>query len=323
MKQRAALIVCLIPLALATTLLEAQAWRGMARLQGTVVDQNEKPVAGAKVMLRAPKAGDTGPDVVTDNKGKWAAMGLGGGAWNIDVEAEGFLPKKISVSLSEVQRIPPVVIPLEPVPPPEPEQTQEQEQVRVGGQDVPQEIVAAIEAGNQFMQQEKFKEAIVEYEKAQAVLPTNLPIKLALARAYYASGQRTPAIALLSDIHKADPSNTTAALLLANLLLEDDKLDAAKLVLDALPEASTSDPMALVNIGIHFLNKGKPSDAHAWFDRAVTLQPGSGESYYYRGLAGLQLDRKKEARADFEKTISLAPDSSEAKDAADMLAAMK
>lgn len=324
MKKRAALFALLISTSIVTTHLQAQAWRGMARLQGTVVGENEKPLAGAKVMLRSTQAGDSGPDVISDKKGKWAVMGLAGGVWNIDVEAEGYLPKKISVSLSEVQRAPAVVIPLEPLPPPpEPQESEQKEEVHVGGQAVPPEIVAAIEAGNQFMQQQKYKEAIVEYEKAQAVLPTNLPIKQALARAYYASGERTPAIALLSDIHKADPSNTTAALLLANLLLEDDKLDEAKLVLDALPEASTSDAMALVNIGIHFLNKGKPHDADAWFDKAVNLDAESGASYYYRGLARLQLDRKNEARADFEKVIALAPDSDEAGDAREMLAAMK
>lgn len=323
MNKQTAFFALLIATSILATPLDAQAWRGMARLQGTVVDENEKPLAGAKVMLRSAKAGDSGPDLITDKKGKWAVMGLAGGLWNIDVEAEGYLPKKISVSLSEVQRAPAIVIPLDEVPPAEPQQIEQQEEVHVGGQTVPPEIVAAIEAGNQFMQQQKFKQAIVEYEKAQAVLPTNLAIKKALARAYYASGESAVAIGLLGDIHEADPSDHTNALLFANLLLEDDQVDQAKKILDAVPESSITDPMALVNIGIHFLNKGKPSEADGWFDKAVNLDAQRGEAYYYRGLARLQLDRKNEARADFEKVIALAPDSSEAKDARDMLAAMK
>lgn len=315
-------IVTCFTLLLVPGQLAAQAWRGMARIQGTVVDQNDKtPVAGAKVLLRSTRAGDEGPDVVTDKRGKWAALGLTGGTWNIDVEAEGYLPRQISVNLSEVQRIPPVEITLEPEPPPQPKE-EVREEIVVGGETVAPEIADAIEAGNALMRQERYKEAIVEYEKAQTALPTNLPIKHALARAYYASGQTAPAIALLKDINKTDPNNATVALLLASLLVEKDDPDQAKVVIATLPEGSLTDAEALINLGILFMNKSLPQDAYETFDAAVKLDEDLAAPYYFRGLAAVQLKRIPDARRDFERVISLDPDSSEAGDAREMLKAM-
>ena len=58
----------------------AQAWRGTGRLQGIVIDQNGKPVAGAKVILKSVKGSDTGPaPILTDAKGRWVGGGLIGG----------------------------------------------------------------------------------------------------------------------------------------------------------------------------------------------------------------------------------------------------
>ena len=44
---------------------------------------------------------------------------------------------------------------------------------------------------------------------------------------------------------------------------------------------------------------------------------------YYRGLAEVQLKKNKEAKADFEQVLALAPDSSEAHDARQLLASIK
>jgi tetratricopeptide (TPR) repeat protein len=78
-----------------------------------------------------------------------------------------------------------------------------------------------------------------------------------------------------------------------------------------------------VNIGILFLNKNNPQEAAVNFSKAVDLDMTQPASFYYRGLANLQLKKMKEAKADFEKVISLAPDSVEAKDAKQLLDSMK
>src|SRR5438045_1955510 len=58
--------------------------RGRGHLQGTVVDKNTgKPIANATVTISGQS---TQPIVVkTSSGGRWAAIGMTSGSWNIDI----------------------------------------------------------------------------------------------------------------------------------------------------------------------------------------------------------------------------------------------
>jgi Tfp pilus assembly protein PilF len=318
------LTACLTLLVAATA--SAQAWGGQGRLHGVIVNDQGKPVAGAKVILVSLKAGGTGPEpIVTDAKGKWAVMGVIGGKWNIDVEADGFLKRALSAEVSELNRLtPPMKIQLEPKPvekPKEPEQAPES--IQVGGVEISPEIAQAIDAANAFMKEQKWKEAAAEYEKAVVVLSTNMQLKAALARAYYGAGELKKAIASLQEVHDADTGNVVYATLLADMLLEDEQFEAGEKVLAALPPGALSDPNTIINLGIRYVNKNKPQEAWKYFNDAVAVASDFAPAYYYRGIAALQLKKMKEAKADLQKVIALAPDSPEAKDASDLIAQIK
>lgn len=306
---------------LAATSLHAQAWRGNQRLQGTVTDaKSGKPIAGAKVQLRIQKGGTGGPDVTTNDQGKWSVLGLAAGGWDIDVAASGYETKQMSMSMAENQRIPPIKTELEPVAQAAPEPSEAPvEQVQIGGVTVSGDVVAAVEAGNAFLAEQKFKEAVEQYEKAYPVLSTNLALKVALARAYYGAGDLKKSIVLLNEAYQVDPANVPNVMLLAQLLLEDGQLDRGREIMEKLPAGTLTDPTALINIGILLLNKKQPTAAMEYFTKAIAVDEARAESYYFRGLAAVQSNQMKSARADFAKVIALAPDSSEAKEAKELL----
>jgi hypothetical protein len=102
--QRAALSMLL--LVLVATLAAAQGWRGMGRAAGKVTDEEGKPLADVVIKLTLPGAGGT--EVKTNNKGEWAIGGIARGDWNVDFEKAGYDVLRISVSISEYSRIPPV-----------------------------------------------------------------------------------------------------------------------------------------------------------------------------------------------------------------------
>ena len=328
MNKRSFFAAALIALFVAATA-SAQAWRGVGRLQGVVVDHEGKPVKGAKVIIKSVKAGDTGPDaIVTNAKGMWAAGGLIGGQWNIDVEAEGFLLRQMSAQVSELERLSaPMKIQLEPKPVEQPKPAEEapveKETIQVGGVEISPEIAKAIEDGNNYIKEQKWAEAAAEYEKAVAVLSTNTSLKFALARAYHGAGQVKKAIGQLQDVYNADTGNMTAATLLIDMMLEDGQVDAAKKMLAELPPGSLSDPNQILNFGIRFINNNKPDEAYKQFNDAVSVAPDFAAAYYYRAIASLQLKKMKEAKADLQKVVAMAPESSEAKDAKDLLAQLK
>jgi Tfp pilus assembly protein PilF len=319
--------LCVTILALlVAAIASAQAWRGTSRLSGSVVDKSTgKPVVGAKVKLGSPRADNQGPETKTDKRGQWVAGGLLLGNWNIDVTAEGYKQRSISAQVAEGSSVGGIKVEIEPLPPPEPAAAEPttREAIQVGGVEITPETAAALEAANTFMQAQKWAEAAVEYEKAIVALPTNMSLKTAIARAYYGAGELKKAIAYLQEVHTADTGNLMVAQLLANMLIEDGQIDAGKKMLDALPPGSMTDPTALINIGILFLNKNELGDAHKYFDDAVKLAPERPETYYYRGIALLQQKKMDAAKADFKKVVEVGPDSPEAKDAKELLDQMK
>jgi len=313
-----------LALLVAGALYAAEDWRGDNRLSGTVVDKNTgKPVPDAKLSLRLQRGSRGGPDIVADKNGKWAILGVGSGAWNIDVSAPGYETRQLSVGMQEGQRLPPMKIELEPAvvvqqtataPP--------QEEVRIGGVVVSKDIADALQAGNDFLNQKKYKEAVEQYEKAYPTLSTNTSLKTALARAYYGAGDIKKAIVLLDESYKADPTNVATGVLLANLLLEDGQLDKGKQIIDTLP-AGALNIDSLLNMGIALMNKKQPAAANEYFSRAITMDANRYEGYYYRGLAAIQAGKAKQAKPDLEKVIQLAPDSNEAKEAKEYLKSIK
>ena len=306
-----------VVLALAAASVSAQV-RGKARITGTVTAlDGGKPIDGAKVTI-TPANGSTAPIVVKTNaKGKWSALGLVGGTWNIDIEAAGFETTRGTVNVSEVSTAPPIttqmaaVVVEREVPAP----------VETGG--VAQEIVDAVNLGQELMAAQKYAEAIVQFEKAMPALPDNMSLKQVTAQAYYKTGDLKKAIPLLETVAASPSSNNGVVLLLTNLYLENSQLDEAKARLATLPADAITEPTVYVNIGILFLNKGNPDEAATNFARAVEMDANRAESFYYRGLAYLQQKKMKEAKADFEKVLALAPDSPEGKDSKQLLDSMK
>jgi tetratricopeptide (TPR) repeat protein len=318
---------CIALLLLAPALF-AQAWRGNNRLAGSVVDQKTgAPVKNAKVTLRIQKGGSGGPELTTDEKGKWSVLGIAAGGWDLDVNAEGYVTKKLSVGLHENERLPPMKIELEPAAAPQPAAAaaadEASEQVSIGGTTVTKEVAAAVEAGNGFLKNKQFKEAVEQYEKAYPALSANPALKVALARAYYGSGDLKKSIALLDEAYKADPANVGNAMLLAQLSLEDGQLDKGKQILEALPASALTDPTAFVNVGILLMNKKQPAAAREYFSKAITIAPNAVEGYYYRGLAAIQMGKAQEAKPDLQKVLAIAPDGPEAKDAREYLKSIK
>jgi len=306
-------------------LIASEDWRGNNRLSGYVVDKaTGKPVPNAKVSLRIQRGGKGGPDVIADANGKWAVLGMNSGMWNVDVEAPGYVVRQVNVPVSEGQRVPPMKIEIEPavVAAAAPAEAAPVEEVKIGGQVVSKDIADAVEAGNAALTAKNYTEAVTSYEKATTALPTFMPIRFALARAYYGAGDLKKAVSTMAEVYTADPSNARNAMLYANMLLEDGQLDKGKAIVDKLPAADV-DPTALTNIGIVLMNKKQPAAARDYFTRVIEASPKDADGYYYRGLATIQAGKAKEAKADLQKVIELAPDSDQAKEAKEYLKSIK
>lgn len=279
-----------LALLLSASLAAAQGWRGMGRVAGKVTDEQGKPLENVLVKLDLPGAGGT--EVKTNEKGEWAVGGIARGDWQIDFELAGYEIKRITVSIAELTRVPPVEITLK--------------------QDVNEVVrVAMVQAGD-FMNQKKYAEARAIYEGLLAKYPDAYRVEPYLARTYYAEKKYDEAIKYLKIAVEKDPADQENKLRLGNILMEQGRVDEGRQVLSSVDDTAVKDPAIYVNVGISLLNQNKADEALPYFEKAITRFPSQGEAYYYRALVRLQKGDTEGTKADLKKFLELSPDAPEA-----------
>jgi tetratricopeptide (TPR) repeat protein len=286
----------------------AQDWKGTGRLEGRVTDDAGAPVAGATVKLELPERGG-GTTVRTDKKGRWAIGGIAAGSWNVDVEAEGFAPRKIGVRLpSEASRIPPIELKLEKA-------------QAAGPGPAAQGALAAAQAA---YDAGRYAEARAEYEKLLALRPDlGSRIHQQIGFAWIQEKQHARAVEELKKVLAVEPDNHRVRAIAAQAALEGKMLEEGRAMLAALPADTVREPDVLFNIAVAFVSAGATEDAIEYFTRAIARAPDDAESHFQRGLALLKLGRTPEARSDFEKVIALAPSGPQAETARKALEQLK
>lgn len=291
----------------------------------------------------------------TDKHGKWSILGLVGGAWGIIVEADGYKGSEGQASVNEFGPAPAIHVRLnqptkEEIAAAQPHnaarealesgnallQQQKWPEARaafekalpeVADAEAQASILKAI-AGT-YLQERNAASAIDTLNKVMALTPTDTATQRLLAGALYASGQtelaahhqaageqlKEKAIQTMQAYVESSPQDTEAIQTVVDWLVDAGREPEAKTYMAKLPEGAKVDPAALLNIGIRQYNESKLPEALASFDRVVAENPDMPDAYYYRGLAYLGSGKMKEAKADFEKLLQMAPNGEHAADA--------
>ena len=275
----------------AASVATAQGWRGMGRIAGKVTDESGKPLEGVVVRLALPGA-TGGMEVKTNKKGEWAAGGLARGDWQIDFELPTYETRRITAPIAELTRSAPVEIVLK---------QNEQALVRI-----------EVENATSLVNQKKWAEARAVYLSLIEKHPNYTAVYPFLAQTYYAEKNYDEAIKYLKIGVEKDPTDQTSKMLLANVLIETNRLEEGRKVMDTVDDARIQDPAVFVNIGINLLNNNKADEALPYFEKAVARFPTKGDGYYYRALVRLQKGDTAGTKADLTKFLELSPNAPEA-----------
>jgi len=160
----------LVVAALIALCFTAPAFAQGARATGTVKDTNGKPIKGATV--RAVNREASPPEITstTDDKGRWAMIGLRSAAWNFIVEAPGYVPVQATATM-RIAGTPPMAFTLARDPGPVP-----------GALD--RDVVPQITAANALRDRGQYEQALTAYQQIREQNPKLTSLNLVVASVY-------------------------------------------------------------------------------------------------------------------------------------------
>ncbi len=280
--------------------------RGNGRVQGKVVDKAGQPIEN--VVVRAQMVDQT--DLMTaksNKKGEWRLNNLANGQWKIEFSKEGLEPVQQMFAISE-DRAAPINVTMGPP-------VKEDPTVAINAS--LQRAVATAQAG-------KYAEARKICEDLLVQMPTLTQCHAFIARMYAAENNAAEGVKAARVALEKDPTNVDNELLLADLLMEAGEKAEARQILDGIDMTKVKDPFPFINSAITQINEGKGLEAAEGLTKLLAQFPNQAEIYYYRGRAYLKAEKMDEAKADFEKFVTMGkPDSKEVADAKKILEQIK
>jgi hypothetical protein len=159
------LVAALLPIVLSSTA-SAQS----ARATGTVRDTGGRPIKGAIVRASNRDASPREITSTTDDKGRWAMIGLRTGTWTFVAEAPGFTPVEANAPI-RVAGTPPMSFALAPTPVPIP-----------GALD--KSVLQSVSAANALRDRGQYDQALAAYQQIRDQNPKLTSVSFVMAGVY-------------------------------------------------------------------------------------------------------------------------------------------
>jgi Flp pilus assembly protein TadD len=285
------------------------AWAGAAlaqtgRVGGVVKDEAGDPIKGATIRADNSAAAPNNFTAVSDDKGRFAMIGLRGGTWTFTIEATGYLPFAMRMNVSTIgQPNPPLLINLKKgaVAP-------TGALASVNAKDLQNDLATAdLRFNNQ-----QWDEAIAGYRAILVKAPALTVINLQIAGAYRGKKDYDSAIATYNELLKVDPTNEKAKIGIGMTNLEKNDLKAADDTLTAAVQQPSAGREVFYSLGEVKFAKGDTGEATKWYQKAADTDPTWGKPWFKLGLVALNKGDKDAATRMMEKVIAVDPVSPEA-----------
>ncbi len=300
-------------------LASAQAGRGIGRLGGVCTDLEGKLLENIKVQIVFSQNESLKFDTLSSKKGEWSFLGLGTGNWNLTAFGSGYDPINQAVYVSQLSVNPKVSIKLKKAEKPG------------GGLIQDESSFAFLDKGNQLYREQKYDEAIGQFQQFIDKNPAAYQVRISIADCYREKGDFEKATAIYNEMierSKTDPAmgkEMTAKGLagLGNIMVKQNKLDAAQDYFKQSIASSPKDEILAYNVGeIYFSNQGI-DEALKYFDLASQIKPDWPDPYFKLGYVYLNKADNANAIAKFEKFLTLEPEGERAAQVKNILTAIK
>lgn len=282
----------LLTVLLISLLLCAQAYKGQGRISGVVTDEQGNPIEGVKIKLYLEKV-QSGFETETDKNGGWKAWWIRGGTWKIDFEKLGYMPHRLDAQVDEWNKNPPIPVTMK----------------RVEGAVLCEELVEAVNEGNELFDVMKYEEAISSYKKILEKFPDAYIINKNIGNCYFQLEKYTEAEEFYKKVLDKDPDDQEIMMLIGNTYTNRGEDETASEWYQKIDFEKISDSIVLYNIGSNLYSGQKYEDALKYYKRAVEIKGDFLDALYQLGLVHLTLGNYQDSIQVFEKYLEKDPDS--------------
>ena len=274
----------------------------IGRVGGVVKDERGEPIRGAVVIAENPDVKPDSLTTTTDDKGRFAMIGLRSGTWLLTAYAPGFIGQTGDVIVRQGPGVRPVAFSLRKlVAPPS-----------VLGSVAANDLQTELAAADQLYNNMRWDQAITAYRTILAATPALTVINLQIAAAYRNKREFDKAISVYNDLLKVDPNNDKAKIGIALTSVEKGDLQAAEQSLEIAAQAPGATREVFYNLGEVKLSKNMADEATRAYERASRADPSWGKPLFALGRVAMNKGNKGGAIRYFEKVIEIDPMSPEA-----------
>jgi tetratricopeptide (TPR) repeat protein len=292
----------------------ASAAAQVARVAGFVKDENGQPIKGATIRGENPDAPLGTLTAATDDKGRFAIIGLARGEWMFTAEAPGFQPQFTELNIVRTGTpLPPLVfsLPKAIVRPPAGVEG-------VTAKDLQQQL----ESADTLFRQQKFDDAVGIYRAILRSAPSLGIVNLQIGAAYHNLKDYDKAIAAYNDLLKGEPENAKAQVGIAMANMEKGDHQAAEQVLARAAAGPGPNRDVFYNLGEIKSAKNQTDEAIGWYQKAAAADISWGKPLYRLGsLAMTKGDKDAALKAMSQVLIAdpLSPEAAQARTAIEQL----
>jgi len=292
-----------------------------ARVGGVVRDADGKPIRGATVKALNANVTPGQFTATTDDKGRFAMIGLRSGVWKFVAEAPGYQAQEGNAPVRQLSSgNPPLEFTLR--------------RAIVGPPPLGKDIQSELEAANGLRDAGRFDQAVAAYQAIKTKNPGLTMINMVIGGTYRQKAAReregaakhaiySQAIAAYEEVLKTDPGNELATVEISLTHMAAGDYDAAeRLLASSVPSESASRELFYC-LGELKLHKGDLAGAEAMHERALDVDPHWQPARIKLGVIASKRGDKDAAVRIFESVIAANPNGPGADEAQSYLTELK
>jgi Tfp pilus assembly protein PilF len=302
--------------ALLVTAVASGASAQTGRIGGTVKDDLGQAIKGATITAENPNASPSSFTATTDDKGRFAIIGLRTGGWTLTAQAPGFTPVQDRMDVRTIGAPnPPLTFTLKkgsaPAGP-----------GALGGM-AAKDLQADLAVADSLYNAQKWDDSIAAYRLIMTKAPSLSVINLQIAAAYRNKKDYDGAITAYNELLKSDPKNEKAIIGIGMTNLEKGDLAAAEATLAKAAEGASPTREVYYNLGEVKFAKGDADEAMKWYQKAIDTDPTWGKPVLKLALVALNKGDTDGAVKLMEKVVTVDPSSPEAAQAKALIQQLK